>query len=76
MNNKKNNRIWIWMQENNLHKAVYTPNQQTLVVYNERDEIVLKRNGITTAQFTNLEAMFVSIGARRIDGRKEPFTYL
>jgi hypothetical protein len=76
MNNQKNKRIWIWMQENNLHKAMYNFSEQILIVYNERDEIVLKRKGITPAQFAKLETIFVSIGARRIDNRKEPFTII
>jgi hypothetical protein len=76
MNNNKTTHVWIWMQENCLHKAVYSVNDQTLIVYNEREEIILKRNGVTPEQFLRLEALFISIGAKRLDGHKEPFTYL
>jgi hypothetical protein len=72
----KNTRIWIWLQENELHKAVYNPTDCTIIVYNERDEIILKHTGITSEQLTRLEKLFLTIGAKRIDGHKEPFTYL
>jgi hypothetical protein len=74
--NNKNTRIWIWMQENQLHKAVYNPTDNSLIVYNELDEIILKRTGISPEQLTQLEALFISLGAKRMDGHKEPFTYL
>lgn len=76
MENKKNTHVWIWIQENCLHKAVYSVNDQTLIVYDEREEIILKRNGVTPEQFLRLEALFISVGAKRLDGHKEPFTYL
>jgi hypothetical protein len=72
----KNARIWIWLQETELYKAVYNPNNQTLVVTNERDEIVLRRTGITQEQLTQLEVLFLSLGAKRMDGHQEPFTIL
>jgi hypothetical protein len=74
--NTKNARIWLWLQENILHKAVYSPMDRILIVYNEHDEIILKRTGITPEQLTSLEEIFLQLGAKRIDGHKEPFTYL
>ena len=74
--NPKNIRIWIWLQENTVNKAVYNPTDRTLIVYNEHDEIILKRTGITAEQLNALEALFLQLGAKRIDGHKEPFTYL
>ena len=72
----KNLRIWIWLQENSVNKAVYNTTDRTLIVYNEHDEIILKRTGITAEQLNALEALFLQLGAKRIDGHKEPFTYL
>jgi len=69
-------RIWIWFEENKLHKAVYNPVEKTFIVYNEFDGIILKRIGITPEQHTWIEEFFLSLGAKRIDGQKEPFTYL
>ncbi|MBN1281231.1 MAG: hypothetical protein JXA00_06245 [Candidatus Thermoplasmatota archaeon] len=74
--NKNKLHIWIWMQDNQLHKAAYNPASNTLVVTNERDEIILRRTGITPEQLAQLEMLFVGIGAKRIDGHREPFSYL
>jgi hypothetical protein len=72
----KNVRIWIWLQENELYKALYNSTDCTLIVVNERDEIILKYTGITSEQLTRLEVLFLTLGAKRMDGHKEPFTYL
>jgi hypothetical protein len=72
----KNQRIWIWLQENNLQKAVYNPTDRTLIVYDAQDQIILKRTGITPEQLNALEVLFLQLGAKRLDGHKEPFTYL
>lgn len=72
----RNARIWIWLQELELYKAVYNPDDRTLIIYNERSEIILKRTGITPEQLIQLEVLFLSLGAKRIDGQQEPFTIL
>jgi hypothetical protein len=74
--NHKNAHIWIWLQENILHKAVYIPLDKIFIVYNDQGEIILKRIGITPEQLSSLEVFLLHLGARRIDGQKEPFTYL
>jgi hypothetical protein len=72
----KGTQIWIWIEENTFHKAVYNPADRTLIIYNEWDEIILKRTGISPEQFLSFEVLFFHFGAKRIDGQKEPFTYL
>jgi hypothetical protein len=74
--NTKNLRIWIWLQDNTVNKAVYNPADRTFIVYNQYDEIIMKRTGITSEQLTALEILFAHLGAKRLDGHKEPFTYL
>jgi hypothetical protein len=78
VNHMNNNhiRIWIWLQDAEIHKAVYNQLEKTLIVTNDRNEIILKRSGITSEQLTQLEALFLRVGAKRIDGHQEPFTYL
>jgi hypothetical protein len=71
-----NERIWIWLQDNELYKAVYNPSDRTFLVLNKRDEIILKYTGLTAKQLNQLEILFVHIGAKNLDGRTEPFTYL
>jgi len=71
-----NSRIWLWLQDHELYKAVYNPGTQTLIVTNERDEIILRRTGITQEQLTQLEVLFLRLGAKRMDDHQEPFTIL
>jgi hypothetical protein len=72
----KNERIWMWLQDYELYKAVYNPTDRTFLVFNERDEIILKYTGLTAEQLKRLEMLFVHIGAKHLDGHTEPFTYL
>ena len=76
MTNKITKHVWIWMQDDGLYKVIYSANDRTLIVYNERDERILIRDGVTPAQFRRLQTRIVAHGAKRLDGRKEPFTYL
>jgi hypothetical protein len=74
--NNKHQKIWIWLQDNELYKATYDPLDQTVIISSERNEILLKRTGVTPEQLIQLELVFTALGAKRIDGHKEPFTYL
>ena len=76
MNTTKNVRIWMWLHENSVLKAVYNQKDNTLTVYNEQDQILLRRTGITAEIIVKIEVSFSAIGAKRVDGHKEPFTYL
>ncbi|MEM4258980.1 MAG: hypothetical protein QXL17_07530 [Candidatus Thermoplasmatota archaeon] len=72
----KNVHIWVWMHGHYLWKAVYDPQRRSLTIFNEYDEMVIRRTGLTDQQVKNLEFAFLCIGAKRIDNHKEPFTYL
>lgn len=74
--NDKNVRVWIWIQDDILHKAVYNPSDKIFTVYNERDEIIFRRIGLPPDKLSSLETFFLHLGAKRIDRQKEPFTYL
>jgi hypothetical protein len=74
--NNKHQKIWIWLQDNELYKAIYDPLDQIVTISNERNEILLKRTGVTPELLIQLELVFTALGAKRIDGHKEPFTYL
>jgi len=71
---KKNCKIWIWIENSRLLKALYNPCERTLTIYNENDEIIVKREELNQNQIKKLETIFLSKGAKRIDSRKEPFT--
>jgi hypothetical protein len=69
-------RVWVWVQNNELYKAVYKSNDRTLVVSNERDDVILQYKGISLELLARLEALFVQLGAKNLNDRNEPFTYL
>lgn len=69
-------RIWIWMQDNEVFKAVYIPATRVLTISNERDDLILQYKGINSEQLARVEYLFVTLGAKKINGRSEPFTYL
>lgn len=69
-------KIWIWLDGTTLIKAVYNPLNHTLTILDETERILLKRIGITAEQAYQLAAKLAVIGAKRMDGNSEPFTYL
>jgi hypothetical protein len=69
-------RIWVWMQDNEVFKAVYIPESRILTISNERDDIILQYKGINAEQLARVEHLFVTLGGKKINGRSEPFTYL
>ena len=73
---EKNVHIWVWMHGHAVWKAIYDLNKRTLAVYNERDELLIKRSGLNEQQLKTIEHAFACIGAKRIDDHKQPFTYL
>ena len=72
----KNTKIWIWTEDNKLFKAVYSSSDECLTIYNECDEILIRRKQVTPDQMKAIELVFSKKGAKRIDHRKEPFTYI
>ena len=64
------------MQNNRLLKAIYDPDKKSLIVYNQNDEIIVKREGLSQSQISKLEIVFLKMGAKRMDGHGRPFTYL
>lgn len=71
-----NERIWLLLQDAELYKVVYRSTDRTLLVYNSKDDLLLTYSGITAEQLQQLEMLFAKIGAKKLDNRSEPFTYL
>jgi hypothetical protein len=55
---KKNQRVWIWLQDSELYKAVYYSTDRKMVVFNEQDEIILIYTDVTAEQLKELENVF------------------
>ena len=72
----KNKRIWVWLHNSDVYKAVYDSMACTFVVYTEHDEVILKFIGVTDDQLIQIEYLFEKIGAKHLENRLEPFIYL
>jgi hypothetical protein len=69
-------KIWIWVHNNRILKAISNQDAGTLTIYDEYDNIILRRTGLSKQQMKTIELIFSTYNLRRIDDRKEPFTYL
>ena len=73
---KKNAKIWIWIQNNKLMKVISNQTTGTLTIYDERDNILLKRTGLTKQQVKKIEVYLSTHRVKRLDDHREPYTYL
>jgi hypothetical protein len=74
--NTKDVKIWIWVQHNRILKAISNKETGTLTIYDECDNIILRRTGLSKQQIKTFELIFATYNLKRIDDPKEPFTYL
>jgi hypothetical protein len=72
----KDIKIWIWVQHDRILKAISNKDAGTLTIYDEYDNIILRRTGLSKQQIKTIELIFATYNLKRIDDRKEPFTYL
>jgi hypothetical protein len=72
----KDVKIWIWVQNNRILKAISNREAGTLTIYDECDNIILRRTGLSKQQVKTIELILASYNMKRLDDHKEPFTYL
>ena len=72
----KKAKIWIWVQNNKLLKAISNQETGTLTIYDEQDNILLRRTGLTKQQVKKIEVYLSNYQIKRLDDHREPFTYL
>ncbi len=72
----KDVKIWIWVQHNRILKAISNQEAGTLTIYDECDNIILRRTGLSKQQVKTIELIFATYNLKRIGDHKEPFTYL
>jgi len=73
---KKNTKIWIWIQNNKLLKAISNQDTGILTIYDDRDNILLRRTGLTRQQVKKIELCLSNHQVKRVDENREPFNYL
>ena len=74
--NDKNVNIWIWLQNGRLMKAISNPVDGTIRIYDENDNLVLKRTGLNRQQVKQIECYIIKYGAKKLDKHAEPFKFL
>jgi hypothetical protein len=72
----KDMKIWIWVQNNRILKAISNKEAGTITIYDESDNIILRRTGLSRQQVKTIELILTTYNLKRLDDHKEPFTYL
>jgi hypothetical protein len=72
----KNVNIWIWLQNGEIIKAISCADEGTIRIYDENDNLILKRTGLNRLQVKQIENNILKYGAKRLDQRAEPFKFL
>ena len=65
---------WIWVQDEKLVKAVYHKTQKTLIIFDEDDNVLLKREGVEESHIKKIELIFLSHGAQQMDTTEHSYT--
>ena len=73
---KKKVNIWIWLQNGNIVKAISSPDDGTIKIYDKHDTLILRRTGLNKFQIKQIEITIVKYGAKRLDKHAEPFKFL
>jgi hypothetical protein len=74
--NQSKTKIWMWYKYNQLCKAVYNEDDNSLSMYNEYDEMLIKRTNVSASLMKKIELFFNKNNAKRIDLSKDPFVFI
>ena len=74
--NSKNVNIWIWLQNGKVMKAMLNSDEGILRIYDEDDNLILKRTGLNKALVKKIEECIIKYGAKKLDAHAEPFKFL
>ncbi len=69
-------KIWFWVQNNRILKAVSNQEAGTLTIYDDYDNILLRRTGLSRQQIKTIELILSTYRFKKIDDHQEPFNYL
>ena len=74
LNNNVN--IWVWLQNGRMIKAISCVDDGTIKIYDENDNLILKRTGLTRIQVKQIEKNILKYGAKKLSQHTGPFRYL
>ena len=72
----KNVNIWIWLQNGKIIKAISSVDKGTIRIFDENDNMILKRTGLTKLQVKKIENNILRYGAKKLNQHAEPFRFL
>lgn len=72
----KNIKIWIWLQDGKPMKAITNIDRGVIEIFDDHDNLLLKRTGLNQKEMKKAEAIIVKYGAKRLDQQKTSFRYL
>jgi ribosomal protein L1 len=72
----KSVNIWIWLQNGKIIKAISSVDDGTIKIYDENDNLILVRIGLTKFQVKKIENNILKYGAKRLNQHAEPFRFL
>ncbi len=71
-----NVHIWIWLQNGRVIKAILNAGNGILKIFDEDDNLILKRTGLNKNDLKEVETCIIKYGAKRLDGHEKPFRFL
>jgi hypothetical protein len=72
----KNIKIWIWLQDGKPMKAITNIDRGVIEIFDDKDNLILKRTGLNHQQMKKAEEVIIKYGAKRLDEHKTSFRYL
>ena len=72
----KSVNIWIWLQNGKIIKAISSVDDGTIKIYDENDNLILARIGLTKFQVKKIENNILKYGAKKLNQHAEPFRFL
>jgi len=68
--------IWIWIQNDELMKAIINVTDGIVRIYDHNDNLILRRTGLNKIQIRQVENYILQYGAKRLSKNAEPFRFL
>ena len=74
----KNINIYIWLQKdiNEIFKVITSSDNGIIKFYNENDELLMSRTGLSKKQVNNIEKKLLEMGAIKLNDKKTSFITL
>ena len=76
MSMSENVNIWVWLQNNNIVKVISNTDDGTIKIYDECNNLILKRTGLSKIQVKQIENNIIKYGAKKLNRTADAFRYL